>query len=303
MFEGFETSLNPYVARNPYLQPIKAHLARQAVDLLEDDLRYELRPAELFGSLQLLYAARNAAQAQSSEMESRVAAIDRELKEGFQRDDVVQYLHKENPVERRRIAGKSLRAAKAWQVWTQQITNMRYASLAGYDQVDLATFFRRCVNDLEKVPFHRSYARELCDVVKTLAKSMNFNHRIAYQDMPSMDAADRLAQYGVQLYKRIGNSGEENSQEQSVIEMFTAVSKGLGLSYDHDRELGLLILHLLKSQLPDGSWQTNLLGRDEPDDQGEYLQTLYRPTGAFIDALRPLRNDVRVPGNAALGLV
>ncbi|MDT4968864.1 MAG: putative zinc- or iron-chelating domain [Acidobacteriota bacterium] len=292
MVMGFETSLDPFIAHNPYVKPLKAYLIESTVDRLEDDLKYTLTSEQAFSSLKLLIEVQQGTGALSHEMDGRIAAINRDLNGRLQKKKPALYVRVENPIEARRVAGKSLRAPKAWAAWSKQIRDLRYASHAGFDRIDLDAFYRQSVKTLAAIPFNRSYADQLCEVVNSLAWSMTFNHRIAYEDMSYKDAADTLVRYGLDLFNRIKASGGTDLASQPMRDLLCAVSRGLGLSADENRDYGTLIARLLDSQLPDGSWNTTVLARDAPYDQSEYLRMMFRPTWAAVDALRPLRNDV-----------
>ena len=292
MVTGFETSLDPFIAHNPYIKPLKTYLIESAVDRLEDDLTYTLTPEQAFSSLRLLIEVQLVTGGFSPEMDSKMAAINRDLHGRLRKKKPALYVRVENPIEARRDAGKSLKASKAWAAWSKQIRDIRYASQAGFDRIDLDTFYRHSANTLAAIPYHPIYADQLCEVFNSLAWSMTFNHRIAYDDMSYKDAADTLVASGLDLFNRIKASGGDLGS-QPTRDLLCAVSRGLGPSADENRDYGTLIAHLLDSQSPDGSWNTIVLALDAPYDQSEYLRMMFRPTWASIDALRPLRNDVQ----------
>jgi hypothetical protein len=132
---------------------------------------------------------------------------------------------------------------------------------------------------------------------------MTFNHRIPYQEMAYKDAADRLATYALRLFNWLRDDEEENCDCQRIATLGSAIYKGLGPGYNHDGNFGLITHRLLNSQLPDGSWETNPGAEGAPNSQAEYLELMYRPTWACINALRPMRTDLLNPANADLGLV
>src|SRR5205085_10833355 len=58
MITSFETSLNPYIAHNPYFQPVRNHMAKIAVASLEEEFASLIAPSEIFGCLRSLCALR-----------------------------------------------------------------------------------------------------------------------------------------------------------------------------------------------------------------------------------------------------
>jgi len=301
-----ETSLNPYLAYNPYLEPVKHHMAARYIELLENQLAAVTTAADVFDCLRSLTILQQTKCSFSRDLQMRVDAIHREVYARPQKDRLELYISVENPVEIRRVAGKRLglnEAHHAWVEWYSQLLDIRYAAKAGFDLTDLPEFYRKAVDDLEKLPFRKSYAGCLFDSIRYLSQSMTFNHRISYQDMPYKDAADRLASYGIQLFNWDENRGGENCDCEILAEFLVAVYKDLGLSFNQDENFGLITYRILASQLANGSWGTDLLGEEAPDDQAELLETMYRATSACINALRPTHNDVLNAANAALGLV
>jgi hypothetical protein len=204
----------------------------------------------------------------------------------------------------RQAAGKHLNVTRAWGEWYDQVLDMRYADMAGFACVDLPTFYRQSVEDLEKIPLRKSYALDLYDMVYNLTSSMSFYNTIAYQEMSYKGAADRLAAYGVRLFNWMEDKVCKETGDCGIIAGFLSpMYKGLGLGYNRDSSFGLILFQLLDSQLPDGSWQSDPLPENAPDTQTELLFTMYRATWACIDAIRPMRNDISNTENATLGLI
>lgn len=306
MLSEFETSLNPFLANNPYLEPVKQHMAKLAVKLLEGQVAAAVTDEDVFDCLRSLTTLQNTNCVFPRDVKMRIKKIGRAIHARLQKDKLDLYVCLQNPVEKRRAIGKRLgltEAYHAWGAWYGQVIDIRCAAWAGFNQVDLPKFYQQTVDDLEKLPFRRSYGSCLFDIIKYLSASMTFNHRISYEDMPYKDAADRLAVYGVRLFNWQENRGEENSDCETNAEFLVAVYKNLGLSLNQDDNFGFIIYRLLISQLNDGSWKTGLRAEEAPNDQAEYLETMYRATWACINALRPTRNDVLNPANAVLRLV
>jgi Fe-S-cluster containining protein len=302
MITSFETSLNPYLAANPYLRPVRDYTAQVAVRLLEEDLAAATTPDETFDCLRLSSVLQLTRETLPTSLVERADAINQLLQSKLLKDKPELYVSPENPLEARRAAGRRLRFAGAWEDWCGQIADMRLAATAGFKRVNLQEFYSQSIADLEKLPFRKSYAAHLCDVVECLAGSMSFNHRIAYQEMSYKDDARRLTAYTASLFDWMLKKSDESFAGEVFGERLPTIYKHLGLSYNDDRRFGLAVYKLLDSQLPDGSWKTDPLSGQEPDSQGEYLALVYRATWAAVDALRPLRTDVLNPANAALGL-
>jgi Fe-S-cluster containining protein len=305
MIASFETSLNPYVANNPYLQPVKQHMAKVTIELLEEGLAEATAPEKIFDCLRSLFPLQMAGAALSRDLQRRVKAINLAVHAKLRKNRLELYLYPENPVEARRLAGKSLgnkAGCQAWNELFQRVLDMRHAATAGFKRIDLSTFYQQTLDELEALPLRESYGTNLFEIVKHLACSMTSYHQIAYQDMPYRDAADRLVVYGIRLFNWMEEKGNENLRCEKIAEL-PMVYRGLGLSYNQDRSFGLIVHRLLKSQLPDGSWATNPTAENLPDSQGAYLNTLYCITWACLNGLRPLRNDRLNPENATLDLI
>jgi Fe-S-cluster containining protein len=304
MLVSFETSLNPYLAHNPYLQSVKHRMAAWAIKLLEEELADARSPEEVFDCLRSLFTLQMTGATLSHDLQARVEAINAGVQAKLKKNRPDIYIDKRNPVKARLAAGKRLTdkaGADAWEDWRQQVTDARYAAQAGFRRFNLQTFYRRTIDDLEQLPFRRSYGLYLYDMVKSLAYSMSSNNGIAYKDMPYRNVADRLAAYAIRLFNLMEEKTTDNLDCEVIAELPMAY-RGLGLSYNRDRSFGLIIYRLLESQLPDGSWETNPTPENLPDDQGEYLKILYRVTWACLDGLRPLKGDILNPDNAALKL-
>ena len=304
MLASFTTSLNPYVARNPYFEPVKQHMATVTTELMEQRLTETTSPDEVFDNLRTLCMMQPLIPNLQSKLRARVKALSREVHARLRKDQLELYVRIANPLAARQEAGRRLGgkgAWAAWNAWREQVLDMRYAAIAGFDEVDLHAFYNEAVKVLETIPLRQSYSTHLCDIVKSLAYSMSSFNQLAFQEMPYKDAAIRLAAYAMRLLNWM-LSVNEGSDWEVVAELAGAVHKGLGMSYNHDRSFGLIVYRLFKSQLPDGSWATNPIPADKPDTQGEYLHRMYRATWTCIDCLRPMRNDLLNVEDATLGL-
>jgi Fe-S-cluster containining protein len=304
IFASFETSLNPYIAHNPYLQAAKHHMGKVAIELLEQELAAATTADEFFDCLRASFPIQLVKSTLSPELRTRAEKINADLNFKLKKNKPELYLCAENPVERRRAAGKRLgnkAGYKAWSEWYQQVLDIRFASQADFMRLDLPAFYRRAMDDLEKIPFRKSYGIYLCEMVKHLANSMTSYNLIPYSDMSYQSEADRLAAYAIRLFNWIEEKGSENHNCEIIAELPLAYRE-LGVSYNRERSTGLMVHRLLDSQLPDGSWETNPTSQNKPDSQGEYLEKMYRVTGACLNGLRPLRTDKLNPENGALEL-
>lgn len=300
---GFTSALNSAIADNPYLQPVIEHLAEISVRLLEEELTGGV---ELFDCCSSLHTLQRVKAGLSATLRRRLDAVQNTASAKLRRSGLRRNLNVENPIAARRLAGKSLSASnapQAWSEWYGQMLAVRYAGLAGYENLNLAAYYRQSLDDLEKVPFRKGYALNLLDAARYLASSLTDFNQIAYRDLPDKPTADRLAAYAINLFNRLQQSGEAMDDVEMLAGFLRAIYKGLGLSYNHDRNFGLIVHRLLASQLPDGSWHTNPLPEEIAGTQGEFLERMYRITCACALGLTPLRNDLLNAGNEAPGLL
>jgi Fe-S-cluster containining protein len=303
MTAGFETSLNPFIAQNPYLQPVKHHLSGIVIDSIEKRLASANSPEELLYSFRFLSMVKGTVRTLSAELRARFETAMASVTARLQKEALALFVGFDNPVVTRLEAGKHLNVSRAWGEWYNRVLDMRFAAMAGLTHMDLAPFYRRSVEELEKIPLRKSYVFNLYEMVYSLGCSMSFYNTIACQETAYKDAAERLAAYGVRLFNWMEAREYDTRDCEIIAVLLSAVYKGLGMSYNHDRSFGLILYRLLDRQLPDGSWQTDPLPENAPDTQGEYLFAMYRATWACIDAIRPMRNDISNPANAKLGLL
>jgi Fe-S-cluster containining protein len=299
---GFANGLNPYLAGNPYLQPVIEHLAEISIARLEEELEGRFDLFDCCGSLQTLQRLKPTL---TAKLRQRLAVVQKTAYTKLRRNGLRRALNFANPIAARRLAGRSLGSSAAlqdWSEWYGQILAVRYAGLAGYSQFNLKAYYRQAVDELGQIAVKRAYAVNLLEAAKYIAFSMTGFNDLAVQGLPYRASADRLATYAIDLFTRMEGPGE-GFDEESIAEFLTAIYKGLGLSYSHDRNPGLMVQRLLASQLADGSWQTNPLPHEIGGTQGEFLERRYRITCACALALMPLRNDLLNPENAALGLL
>jgi hypothetical protein len=299
---GFTNSLNPYLAGNPYLQPVIEYMAEFSVPVLEAELAGN---ADLLDCCKSLHALQRVKPGLSTELRLRVEALQKKVAAKL-RSSNLRRDKNGNPIEARRLAGKSLAGQKAledWGEWYAQILTVGYANLFGSTNVHPATYYRQSINSLEQIAFKNAYALNLLEAARHLACSMTGFNDIACQALPYKASAERLAAYASDIFTRIEQQSGLLGDLETSAEFLTGIYKGLGLSYQHDRNPGLIVQSLLASQMADGSWQTNPLPEEITATQGEFLERMYRITCACVLGLMPLRNDVLNVGNAALGLV
>ncbi|MGH9843560.1 MAG: YkgJ family cysteine cluster protein [Blastocatellia bacterium] len=305
MLAGFGTSLNPYLADNPYFRPVKLHLAHAAFAALEEALGAATSPAELFMLLQMLSPLGPLIVTLPPRLRRRGAGLLRQVRARLRVEPFALPADFDNPIAARQAAGRRLdaaRAANAWQAWRGQLLGARCAAQAGCD-LDLRSFYRQSVADLENIPFRRGYAPQLWQTVRSLAFGLSDFNRLACRTTPLDDAAVRLAGYALRLFAWMAESDAAPDDSETLAEWLTAVHKGLGLSYNQDPHFGVVVRRLLDEQLQDGSWGTNPRPDQAPESQAEYLIGLYHTTWTCLDALRPIKTDLQNPENAALGLV
>jgi Fe-S-cluster containining protein len=303
MIVGFETSLNPFIAQNPYLQSVKHYMARIAIDCIEKKIATATSPEQSFDNIRFLFRIKAGASSLPADLRARFETARAAADAGLQKGRLALYTCLKNPVAARIEAGKPLNFKRAWGEWFDQVLDMRYADLAGFGGIDLPAFYRQAVDYLEKIPLRRGYALDLYDMVYNLTCSMSFYNTIAYREMSYKEAADRLATYSIRLFDWMGGTEEVTRDCEIIAGFLSPVYKGLGMSYNRDRSFGLILYQLLDRQLPDGSWQTDSFPGDACDTQSEYLCAMYRATWACIDGILPLKNDISNIENATLGLI
>lgn len=286
MIADFGTRLDSCTAHESYLQPVKQYLASMTIGLLEDSLTSARKPADDFGIHSLLCRLWPALPALSPELRTRFETIAFAIRERLQRDELELYVRSKNPVASRRAQGKRLNAHRSWAEWESQVIDMRYADIGGFQRVNLPAFYRQSVDELEKIPFMKSYCIELYRVTVSLARSMNFDHRIACAGRPDQKAAMRLASYGTRLFEWMNDKWGYDNVDIEVLAGFSAsLFNPFTVGESRDQNLGLIVHQVLKRQLPDGSWSTNPLPEDVEEAQENYLHQMYYPTCACLDAL------------------
>ena len=301
MIAGLRTSLNPYLADNPYIEPVKNHMANVTIGLIEERLAGTTSQKDLFVEFKRLCGFQAVAPALSADLRKRFEDVSRVIRERLLTESLDFYVRSGNPVEKRSAEGKPLNARGALAAWRNQVEDLHCAAAANFSNVDLAAFYRQSVSDLKAIPFRASYGIELCNIVLALSNSMSFHNTIACQETPYRDSADRLAVYAARLFTFLDERSYLDCE--SLAGFSIAAHKGLGLSYNHNPNLGVIVHKLLESQLPDGSWNTNPPLNEMPESQEDYLYGAYRFTWACVDGLRPLQTDVLNKDNAALGLI
>jgi Fe-S-cluster containining protein len=301
MIARFETSLNQFIARNPYFEPVKEYMARLVIDSLERKVLTATAPEAVFDNFRFLCQLKTIVPSLPVDLKTRFEVTAAIVSAKLDKQTPEPYIASQNPVSARYEAGKHLSNKRAWRDWFNQVLDVRYVTMAGFAGIDLPEFYRRSIEDLERIPLRESYILDLYDMVSNLACSMSFYDTIACRAMPYEEAATHLAAYGVRLFNWMENKGCQNRDCELAAGFLSPIYKGLGLSYNSDRSFGLIMYRLLDSQSADGSWQTDPLPSKIPATQGEYLCSHYRVTWACLDGLRPLKNDVSE--NTSLRLV
>jgi hypothetical protein len=278
---GLEPVLDRHEAYAAHFQPVKQHMAGAAIGLLEDSLASARKPADNFEIYRQLYEIRPALPSLSAELRARFELVTAAALERLEKDRVEQYVRTDNPIAARLVQGKRLNAAGAWAAWERQTTDTRYAAAAGFERVNTVAFYRRAIDDLEKIPFRRSYAVELYRVMLGLARGMS-----GVNQAPGRQEIERLAAYGMRLFEWMdGAWGYEGLEIEMLAGFSVTIREGKADGDRRDRISGLITHTLLNSQLPDGSWGTDALPEDVEDWQEDYLHKMFRITGACLDAM------------------
>lgn len=294
ILSALEASHDLSAALVPYLKPVKLYMASLAVGLLEEMAASAKKPAEVFAVYRRLCSVEAAVKTLPCGLRARFGAladaVGRKLRNGRPQD----YVLLQNPVAARQVAGKRLTARGAWAAWERSALDVGYAARAGFRGLGALGYYLSAIEELERIPFRRSYAASLCRVVVSLARGMNLEGRAARACGPYGDAAARLAAYGVKLFNRVQQMGIE-----TLADFASSLLKITG--YESDPGFGLVVRHLLDNQLPDGSWGTDQLPGDAEMGQRDYLHSLYRITWACVDGLLPMlyqaADDSEMPGS------
>lgn len=294
MVSGFETGGNRFIAQNPYLQPVKHYMARAAIDSIEEKLKSETSPRQVFDHFRFLCRANPVLGSLPLDLQERFESARVIVDAGLNRDRLDLYVSRDNPVAARAAAGKPLNTIRAWNTWYDQVLDMRYAAMAGFDGVDLQEFYQQSVNDIERIPLRKSYLLDLYDIVCNLARSMSFYNSIPYSEMEYKDSGERLAAFAVRLFERMEQEECQNRDCEIIAGFLSAVYRGLGLNHNHDRSFGLILYRILDSQLPDGSWNTDSQSQEASHNQSDYICSMYKSTWDCIEAIAPMDDARRI---------
>ena len=92
------------------------------------------------------------------------------VRQKLKRDNLKLYVRADNPIATRQALEKRLNVPGAWAEWERQTLDMRYAQMAGFEGLSLSAYYRRSVNELEKIPFKKSYGAELFASCRSFAE-------------------------------------------------------------------------------------------------------------------------------------
>lgn len=301
MLVDFETSWHPFLAKNPHLEKMKLHTATRAIEMIAGQLETASTDRDIFESFKSVAPFYETTSKLPVKLRARVEAIKASIDGRLGKDQPELYFDLNNPIAERRNARKRLdvkSAYNAWAAWYSIIDDVRFASLAGFAKLDLSGFYKKAVRELEQLEFRNSYSICLFDTIKYLARSMTANYRICYRDS-FKQSADRLASYA-NRFLDWQTAQRAPMEDCEVLADFAVAQRHLGRSLCGDEYIGSIIYRILDLQLGDGSWKTNLSGKEAPDDQAEFLEQMYRPTSSCINALRLTRNELLNPANNEL---
>lgn len=282
---GFETN-TIYTAHISNFQPIKQYLASQATGLLEDLLHASGKPSDDFAIHRTLCRLRPALSHLSPDMRKRFESVAVVVRQKLKRDNLKLYVRADNPIATRQALGKRLNAPGAWAEWERQTLDMRYAQMAGFKGLNLPAYYRRAINELEKIPFKKSYGVELFRIMSSLSRSMSFDNSEQNAGQRAPREAVRLASYSGRLFEWMDEVwGRENLDIEIIAGFSASLFKGAAAGNDLAQTKGLILHQLLRSQMPDGSWATNPPARDVEDWQVDYLYKMHSVTCACLDGL------------------
>ena len=286
MFAGFETN-TIYTAHISNFQPIKQYLAGQTIGLLEDLLHAARKPSDDFAIHRTLCRLRPVLSHLSPELHKRFESVAVVVRQKLKRDNLKLYVHADNPIATRQALGKRLNAPGAWAEWERQTLDMRYAQMAGFEGLNLPAYYRRSIDELEKIPFKKSYGAELFRIMSSLSRSMSFDNPETSAGQPATQSAVRLASYGGRLFEWMDEVWGHGNLDIEIIAGFSALLfNGAAAGNGLDHTTGLILHQLLRSQMPDGSWGTNPPASDVEEWQGDYLYKMHSATCACLEGLR-----------------
>jgi Fe-S-cluster containining protein len=263
----------------PYVEPLRRHFAAAGVGLLEAWADSAVKPREVFEVYRRLCAVEASVSLLPQDLRRRYKAAANALGKRLSKVRLADFVQLRNPIAGRLAAGKGLKARGAWAIWERSMHDAEGAAAARLAGPDVAAYYRSAVGTLEAVPFDASYASELCRVVVSLGRGLRRGNRAA------VGAAARLASYGSRLLGWLDAQWGLESLDDELLAGFASNVYG-GTNRHDGRHLGLIVRRLLDSQLPDGSWGTNPPPAQLATlTQDDYLDLLYQPTWACMDAL------------------
>lgn len=264
----------------PYVEPLRRHFAAAGVGLLEVWADAAVKPREVFEVYRRICALDSSASALPQDLRRRYKAVANALGKRLREDRLEDFVELRNPIAERLAAGKSLKARGAWALWVRSAHDAEGAAAARLTGPDAAAYYRSVVGTLEDVPFDASYASELCRVVVSLGRGLRRGNRAAG------DAAARVASYGSRLLGWLDAQWGLESLDDELLAGFASNVYAGRSGRPADRHLGLIVRRLLNSQLTDGSWGTSPPPAQLATlTQDDYLDLLYEPTWACLDAL------------------
>ncbi|HEX8117468.1 MAG TPA: hypothetical protein VF521_09355, partial [Pyrinomonadaceae bacterium] len=280
MFSNLNSRRSELARWEPYVEPVRRYVAAAGVGLLEAWADSAVKPREVFEVYRRFCAVEAAVPALPQDLRRRYKAVSNALGKRLSEVRLADLVELRNHIAERLAAGKSLKSRGAWALWERSAHDAECAAAARLAGPDVAAYYRSAVGTLEDVPFDASYASELCRVVVSLGKGLRRSKR------PVGDAAARLASYGSRLLGWLDAQWGLESLDDELLAGFASNVYAGGADRSADRNLGLIVRRLLDGQLPDGSWGTSPPPAQLATlSQDDYLDMLYEPTWACLDAL------------------
>lgn len=271
----------------PYIEPVRRHVAAAGVGLLEAWAASAVKPREVFEVYSRLCSVEATVPSLPHDLQRRYKAVAKALRGRLREGSLDGYVDLRNPIAERLAAGKGLKARGAWAAWEQSALDAECAAAARLAGSDVVAYYRSAVGTLEDTPFDASYAAALCRVVVSLGRGMRRGRWGVVAGAHISDAAARLASYGSRLLGLLDAQCGLGSLGDELLAGFASNVYVGSSERSADRHLGLIVRRLLDSQLPDGSWGTHPPPAQFATlSQDEYLDLLYEPTWACLDGLR-----------------
>jgi Fe-S-cluster containining protein len=283
---NFATSRSAWLAANPYFRPVIEHNAAFILQRLTAEAAIADTPDKWFDLLRGLSVVQPAAPLLTPELRSHYRKLARLVNSQLDLQQPQQYAALRKP-----LLSQPDKIVGDWIFKEQQWQDLQCAAQAGFQQVNLQTWYEQALARVEALPFKQANAGRLDRLIKALAGSMTNGNRIAPQRTTSRSLATRLASFGQRFYAWLETTDSGLPKSRWSAQYLRVIGRGFGMRPASDPTYGKTIYDLLNSQSADGSWNLHPLPDDAPQSQADLLFTALHATWDNVDALRPQRHD------------